>query len=245
MKIKYSPLFSSFPPLERLKPSISADDRQAARLSPPPALPQHCKPWVDANSYGLLIRFPYKVRLSLSIDSSGSTVVTFKPAGAQLVYKKIVQTSFSRTHFGLDCGYLFKTDPGIGLYTGTLPSGYEQKGRLLPGLVETWWYPKNLFLVHALPSPRETLVFEEGDPLCVLMPVLCENIEGELMTPEEVLETTERRSAMSRYLEHHPELRWTSAEGETFSHIYKVFSKNYRTDTAVRTDADQSSAELP
>jgi hypothetical protein len=226
MKIKYWPCCSSFPALESVKPSIPVEHRELAKLAPPPALPLHCKPWTDASSYGLLVSFPYDETLSVARRIDGSVVVDVSPGPTRHAHTKLVQT-FSETHFGLASGYYFKTEPGIGIYTNALPHGYQPKATILPGLVETWWYPKSLFLVFKLPEPGDRIVLQRGDPLGVLMPIMCGQVVGELMTPDEIRGLKLERALMHHYLERHPELRWTSAEGETFSHIYKVFARKH------------------
>jgi hypothetical protein len=230
MKIRYEPLFKSFPALSGVKPWIPARDRELARESPPPALPLHCKPWLDASSHGLLLRFPYKATVTITDTGRHPPDIRISPASAERVYSRMAY-SFAEDHFGLSSGYWLKTDPGVGTFTNHLPYGYPSKGILVPGLVETWRFPKNLFIVFKSPEPGGSITFEYEDPLCVLIPVVCEPVVGEPMSAEDIQEFQAQREHWHEYLAEHPELYWTAREGETFTHLYKVLGR--RTDKAV------------
>lgn len=224
MIIRYRGKFDTFPPLTRVKPVISDLDRQRGRESPPPALPAHCKPWTDANSYGLLMRYPYHASVSITGTDDGSRAVRQKPEASRLVYGSIIG-HFSRGHFGLGTMYSIQTDPGIGVYINAPPWGYANGAVLVPGIIETWWYPDTLFIVFREPAPGVTVSFAYGDPLCILMPVICDDLVAKPMTEQEYEERLREKSRYDAYRDEHPKLQWTSAEGEQFSRRYKLFSK--------------------
>jgi hypothetical protein len=224
VKIKYKARFDSFPTLQRVKPSVPDHYRQLARQSPPPALPTHCKPWVDASSYGLLLTYPYQATLTVVGQENARAVYTMTPPSSRLVYGPIAQM-LTNEHFSFESGYWFKTDPEIGIYTNHLPPGYTTPGHLIPGLVECWRYPKRLFVVFEVPQPGESISFRFGDPLCVLMPVITEPVVGEVMTDDELQDVLDRNARWDDYLTEHPELKWTSADGVEFNHMYKVFGR--------------------
>jgi hypothetical protein len=237
MIIKYQPRFDIFPELARVRPFVSPAMRERARQSPPPALPSHCTPWVDANSHGLLLTYPYQATLTVHGRDSEPPQCSLSPRSAQLVYGNFVQL-FARGHFGLASGYSFRTDPGIGIYTNHLPYGQPSKVRVVPGLVECWRYPKGLFIVIEAPPPGETITLEYGDPLCVLMPMACERVEAVRMTDAEWQAYGEQRWQWDTHLNEHPELRWTSAEGIEFTHMYKVFEREHGRPTATEKRLD-------
>jgi hypothetical protein len=224
MKIKYIKLDDAAPPLTPIKPQISEGERRLAKLPKPPALPIHCKPWIDAQSYGLLMLFPHRVHLTITGQKNDIPKFSIKSTTGQRGDKSIV-SMFSLGHFGLATNYLIRTEPGVGIYTQSLPAEYQSTAYLVNGLVETWWYPKPLFLVFTCPRPKEIITFQYGDPLCVLMPILCGKILIEEMTGNERKKVMQERRSYEEYLAHHPELRWTSAEGNGFSTQYKLFSK--------------------
>ena len=224
MRIKYSRPDKSYPPLKRIKPLLAEAEQDRAKLEPPPALPSHCKPWLDAHSLGLQMVFPFPLTLSIIGRETGFAEVEIRPAEKEAEFPGIVGL-FAAQHFGLATDYYFKTEPGVGLYVNALPDEWRPKGQLVRGLLETWWYPKHLFLVFKTPAPGEVITFEYGDPLAVLIPVLCEPIHLEEFSPQE---EDERRVAYKDYQEYanqHPEVCWTSAEGREFARTYKIFSK--------------------
>lgn len=227
MKIRYDPLYSSFPPLMPVKPYIPAAHRELAKQEPPPALPLHCKPWLDAGSYGLLLTFPFRTRLTVTDTGGHPPDIQMWPRSSERIYARVAY-SFAQGHFGLSSGYWLKTDPGIGTFTNNLPYGYESKATLVPGLVETWRFPKNIFIVFKCPENGGSITFEYGDPLCVLMPVVCEPVTGEPMSEGDIAEFVGERERWREHLAAHPELAWTSSEGESFTHLYKVMGRRSR-----------------
>jgi hypothetical protein len=224
VKVRYAPLFKDFPPLQALKPVIPEEDRRLAQASPPPALPLHCKPWLDASSHGLLLTFPYRTRLTIQGRADDVPIITMAPASSRLVYSNVASAFGRGGHFGVSSGYWLRTDPGIGIFTSPVPDGYPAKAALVSGLVQTWRYPKNLFIVFKSPAPGETITFEQDDPLCVLMPVACERVTAEEMSGEEIAEVKRERQFWQDHLEQHPDLAWTSAEGQSFTHLYKAMT---------------------
>lgn len=224
MKIKYVRSDETFPPLELIKPLITQTERKQARLKRPPALPAHCKPWLDAHSYGLLMRFPYQV--GLSITGRKDDIPQFRMLSTKKpnIGNNIISV-FATGYFGLATGYYIRTEPRFGIFFQSLPREYGSKAALVNGLVETWWYPKPLFLVFASPLPGETLIFQYWDPLCILMPVLCERIVVAEASFRERRSILQEKKDYERFLSKHAELRWTSLEGNGFSTQYKFFSK--------------------
>lgn len=227
MKIRYEPLYTAFPALSPVRPYIPAHDRELAKREPPPALPLHCKPWLDASSYGLLLTFPYKARVTITDTGTHPPDIQMSPRTAERMYSGVAY-SFAKGHFGLSSGYWLKTDLGIGTFTNPLPYGYPAKGTLVPGLIETWRYPKNIFIVFKCPENGASITFEYGDPLCVLVPLPCEPVVGERMSETDLVEFRAEREHWREYLKEHPELTWTSSDGESFTHLYKVLGRRPR-----------------
>lgn len=223
MLIRYSKPDQSFPPLIRAKPTISEHEQRLKRAPRPPAVPSHCRPWIDANSYGLILLFPYMASVSVEGREGDVPIVEIDSGPKRLRYRDII-SNFSRTHFGLATQYCLLTEPGIGLFISRVPDGYPSPAEPVRGLIETWWYPKPLFLVFEAPLPSQRITFRYGDPLCTLMPVLCETATTREMTPAEAEQFRINRQQYEEYLAHHPDLRWTSAEGEGFSRQYKLYA---------------------
>lgn len=223
VRISYS-CPSGWPPLTRVRPLIADEDRRRGRLDPPPAQPAHCKPWLDGHRVRVLVRFPFDASVvvrghpnrpvDFSITSGGGDV---RPEHAAIV------STFSTTHFGVATEYTIRTESGVGLLI--LPPPSDGAPQPVCGLVESWWYPKPLFVVFKAPGPGAVVTFRQGQPMCTLAPVLCDPPSIEAMTAEEAEATRAECERYERFSADHPELRWTSAEGQKFSSRYKVLSK--------------------
>ncbi len=201
-------------------------ERPLRRLQRPPVLPSQCKPWLDGNRIGLLFRFPYRFCLTIGTGLDGHFLAEISNRLGS-GYGDVI-SPFSARHFGLATNYLFRTDQGVGLLVAELPDGLPRGLRPARGVVETWWYPKPLFLVFERPRPGETFRLDYGDPLCVLIPVLCEPTEASEMHEQDLGTVEEERRMYEDYERNHPALRWTSLEGYPFSHTYKAFSSRVR-----------------
>lgn len=224
MTVKYARTERSFPPLTPLKAVVNDDERALRRLEHPPALPSHCKPWVDANSFGAVVPFPYAYRLT--VEGTEDLPRTRVEHAINARHRDVVGF-FAPGYFTLALPYYLRTEPRIGLYVTTLPSSDDDRP-LVRGLIETWWYPKPLFLVFRRPQPGATVVFEYGDPLCVLLPVVCGPPSVEEMSSDELAAVRDREAEYDEYLSDHPELRWTSAAGTGFSRRYRVWAARER-----------------
>jgi len=167
MLVKYMQPDSSFPALRRVKPHITDQEHRLRRLQEPPALPSHCKPWIDANSFGILMLFPYEASLIVRGRLGKSPLVRVRWTSGRPRHPQIVSL-FSRTHFGLATQYSIRTEAGIGLFISP-PTGQAHGRGIVQGLVETWWYPKPLFLVFQVPEPGASVEFRYGEPLCTLL----------------------------------------------------------------------------
>jgi hypothetical protein len=232
MELAYSKLRSYYPDIERLRPAPSEMERQLARLARPPALPLHCKPWLDAARYGFLLRYPYEATLRVRGVADAPPHFSYDEQGTTARAGGLSVSAFASSHFSLRSGYRFRTPEPVCLMTTPLPALTAPPAvqGLTPvrGIVETWWYPRPLFVVFENPAPGEELVIHSGDPLCALVPVLSEDLAAREMTTAEAEELVEEDERYKRDSAELPGMAWTSLEGVGFSHRYKAFSKRAR-----------------
>jgi hypothetical protein len=226
MKIKYLCPDDSFPPLQQVRPVISEDEQARKRRQPPAAVPSHCKPFLDAASYGVLVPFGYHavLRVTGREGSLPDVKASFEPGRPAYPEHDIV-AAFAQNYFSIATRYIVRTEPGVGLLTLPPPEGHPRKGEVVRGLLESWWFPKGLFVVFRAPAPGETMEFRRGDPLCVLVPAPCVDVEAEPMSQPEFMALLSEQKEYERYREEHPEIAWRSDMGFEFDSRYKIFSK--------------------
>jgi hypothetical protein len=224
MNVKYYRADKSFPPLVPVRPIINGKSMSAGSRKPS-ARPAHCKPWLDGYSQGCLLLFPYRVSLQIAFDETMKVICSSQSAIRR--FGSIV-SSFSDDYFGIATNYRLKTDRNIGIYVSPAPSEYKPTScEPIRGLIETWWYPRPIFLVFRKPSPGTILSFEFGQPLCLLLPTICETTEVEEFTESDLKEQLDSEAEYLR-ISNERGMRWISRNGDSFSRAYKVFSKKNR-----------------
>ncbi len=206
----------------------AADLPQEIRhLRRPPADPRHCKPWVDAMSLGWYLAFAYEGTLEVRPAPHCNASAAWTGAGRGP--RAVPVSSFARGYFGLATGYTFRTPPGIALLVTSLPLGVRRRDGLhpVPGVIETDWYPKPLFIVFETPTSKP-LRFTWGEPVAWLVPVPAERHVVQELDERGRAQLAGERDDYDQYLREHGELRWTSVEGHGFSRQYRLFSRRAR-----------------
>jgi hypothetical protein len=126
--------------------------------------------------------------------------------------------------------YRFRTEAPYGLYIGAVPHAHADAPPLplVCGFIESWWYPRPLFLVFVAPRDGEEFTLSYGRPLCHVLVVKAGSETLRHMDEAEIADEVRREQAYQAYLEAHPHLRWRSADGAGFSRLYKRFSARAR-----------------
>jgi hypothetical protein len=229
MIIQYWRPDPKFPELEVRGPSVSAQDKLDATLRPPPALPQHCKPWLAAQSLQVLVRYPYEVSFAVTGTPKGYPCGTFLDSVGQPL-REFELISLSTSYFTINTEYRVVTPAGFGIYVTATP---DAPAAAIPGLIESWWYPKSLFVVFRTPAEGERVVFHHADPLCVLLPVPCDKLQVTELDAAGHAALREREQDYDDYRSHRTDLQWTSAIGRTFSHAYRSFQRSERAQQSI------------
>ncbi|MCU0702852.1 MAG: DUF6065 family protein [Fimbriiglobus sp.] len=138
--------------------------------------------WMDAANQ----RFPYRC-LPLNIANQNGWVVACPAAFRAYWYggpaPADVEVRFDGppdpcvlSHFGVgtitfSLPYLFRTPPGVNLWAKG-PSNWPKDGiQALEGVIETDWASSTFTMNWKLTRPNEWVRFEEGEPICMLVPV--------------------------------------------------------------------------
>lgn len=221
MELLFASDLPDAPPIEPVAPSVSDEERRLARLPRPPALPSQCRPWERGQRYGYVLRFAHRARVSVLTHPDHGLVVGVE-RGAGRAFASEIVSRFAAGYVGLATGYRIRTPSRVGLLIEPHPASGERWG-VVRALVETWWYPRPMFLVLRAPPPGDSISVSFGDPLCLLIPVLCETLHARAMDEAEAARIGEEDRAYIRR-QRDPSLQWTSAEGTSFSRAYRVES---------------------
>jgi hypothetical protein len=126
-----------------------------------------CLPLLIANQAGWFLLNPHKVALTWSGGASLDSVTIEYLSG---------EAPFAcSSHFGhgivtWSIPYLFRTPPGYNLHVRG-PANWPKDG-IAPaeGIVETDWAQATFTMNWVMTRPNHTVVFEEGEPICMIVP---------------------------------------------------------------------------
>ena len=127
-----------------------------------------CLPLLMANQAGWFLLSAHKIALTWSGGASLDSVTVEYLSG---------QSPFPcTTHFGSgivtwNLPYLFRTPPGFNLLARG-PANWPKDGIYpVEGIVETDWAEATFTMNWLMTRPNHTVVFEEGEPVCMVVPV--------------------------------------------------------------------------
>lgn len=134
-----------------------------------------CLPLVIANQHGWIIRSPisFKARWNGGPELVDTTVK----------FPKGQTTHAVASHFGagvitIILPYLFRTPPGVNLWVKG-PANHIKDGiQALEGVVETDWLESTFSMNWKLTRRNHTVSFEEGEPICMMVPIPRGQIES-------------------------------------------------------------------
>lgn len=217
-------------PLRRAKLQVPGWSGNATHATPQP---WHCKPFIDAASYGLELRFCWQASCRVSLQRgravwSGDLSAELPP-DAPTGWHPF--SAFAQGYFGLSPLLDLQVPDGMGLFvlphprclmdaSGTAPIA-------IPGLVETHWWPRPFFLVFKAPAPRKHIEFRHGDPIAQLVVVpLAEKYDIEEMDVEAALDRNRRSLTLARHGCQFSSRTTDSEDGyPSFDNKYKVLSE--------------------
>ena len=222
--LKFAKAVIYLPDPVRSKPLITDEHRAKAAESPPHPVPFHCKPWVDGQTIGYTIFYGFLTPIEIVGLPGGRVHV--ENAEALFAEARVTnQTeSFAPGFFSFSTGYTFKTEPGmvcLMMPPTKPPAGFE----MLTAVVETDWFPKEVFVAVKVPPEGERIQLEFGMELAriVVVPRM-DSAEITPMSPEEVATIRERETAY-REDEATTDSKWAAATGDTFTHVYKQWAR--------------------
>jgi hypothetical protein len=215
-----------FPDPIPLKPPINDEDRRKMAADPPIPTPLHCKPWVDGQTLGWTLSYGYLSPMTL-VDLGDNQ---FEIRDDEQLMKErsgeAVIGRFADTHFGFASGYILQTPPGFVTYIAPTKNAPANL-RAIEGVVETDWYPRSIFFVFETPARDEVIKLDYGDELVrVIIVPRHQKMQAEPLTETELAAVYTEQDRYKAEKATSPTI-WTAANGLTFDHVYKQWSKDF------------------
>jgi hypothetical protein len=238
MELSYRVLNPALPP-RRVKlgiPGWAGDDVAAEDGAKPQ--PWHCKPFIDAASYGIELVYGFETECRVTAGEDGSIhfdgdfteeIERGNHAGQKMTHPFGV---FAPHHYGMSAavdlmpppGYVLRIEPHPRFFTdrtGSVPCA-------VPGHLERFW-PRMFFVVFKAPAPGQTHVFRQGEPFAQALVVPAQVTYGlEPMEPEQVEDrkTQDRQmTGLGFLLSKHI---WKADSGLIFDDKYKQLLRIFR-----------------
>lgn len=138
-----------------------------------------CLPLTMANASGWELRLPAEVRVAWNgkADRKAVTISGYDPSWPVRAY---VQSHFGEGVVTFVTGYLFRTSPGVAVWTSGPPNQPKDGISPLTGLVETDWLPFPFTMNWKFTRPGE-VVFAKGEVFCFV--TLMEHAKLETVNP--------------------------------------------------------------
>lgn len=234
------------PPLElRWRSEFGAPPPRRIRLEVPgwagastahgdgaPAMPWHCRPFVDGATYGLELVYPYRSECRVRTEAGaivfeGELAAEMEAAGLPHPFG-----AFAAGHYGMATALDLLPPPGHALRLGPHPRVFtDPSGTVplaLPGHLQRFW-PRQFFAVFRAPPPGAVHVFRPGEAYAQLLVVRAvQPLDVRPMEPAEA----ERRAGEDRVVTLFPYFLakrvWTSDRGHVFHDAYKQLLRLFR-----------------
>lgn len=134
-----------------------------------------CLPMLMANQAGWFLLNPFRFE---AVWNGGSDGRDIKVRGG----KGIVTSHFGFGTITWMIPWLFRTEPGYNLLIRGIPNSTKDGINPLEGLVETDWSFTTFTMNWKFTRPDVPIVFEAGEPFCMILPQQRASLEG--FTPE-------------------------------------------------------------
>lgn len=195
--------------------------------------PWHCKPFVDASTYGLEFVYPFASDCVVRGDPDGNTSFEGDFAELEPLGLRCPFLAFAPFHYGYTSSVDLMTPPGVVTRVEPHPRFYTDRTGECPvpvaGHLETEWWSRIFFLAFKSPRPGERHVFRKGEAYAQAL-FLPGAVEYDLrkMTPDEERDRVrrdEKIAAVGRKVATHA---FRDHKNQKFDNKYKVMSRENR-----------------
>jgi hypothetical protein len=193
----------------------------------------HCKPYADANTYGLDLIYPWKTTCTVSCDDKGvchfeGDFTAEKPDYLSKDWSPFA--AFAPFHFGYISMIDLKVPEGQNLMVLPHPRVFSCKDGstpvAVPGQLEMDWWPEIFFIVFKAPLQNTKYVFKEGDSIAQFI-VVPRNIKYNItpMDKEEATARAQRQHNLEKFWHRLcNRVYYSQKEDDFFDNKYKVLS---------------------
>lgn len=189
--------------------------------------PWHCKPFIDAVTYGLELLYPFDKEVRVTAKNGESK---FEYEG-EWTEQSFPFMNFAPNHFGFTSSLDIKTEKGFGTMILPHPRLFTDMTGTVPlpvqGMLESDWWPKIFFIAFKAPVEGQEYVFrkDEGIAQFIFLP---KNIEYDLapMTEQEANQRANCEAFLTKYEKNISTRTWNDGSNNVFDNKYKVLS-NY------------------
>jgi hypothetical protein len=213
----------------RSRPPITDAERDLAKTDPPHPVPFHCKPWLDGHTVGWTLFYGYLTPIIITGLAEGKIEVTGLPDLVREAGTERVFTHFAPGYFSLSTGYTLRTPSGM--VSLVIPATQTPQGlNVLTAVLETAWFPKEMFIACHTPPPGQQVYLDYNMELARVVVIPYEgNLRGQAtaMSDEEFAQVLAEEDAYVAE-ERASSTSWQAATGGHFSHIYKLWSNRRR-----------------
>jgi hypothetical protein len=163
-----------------------------------------CLPLAIANQAGWVVPSPVTFSACWNGDLSKEGVTITCASGTS---DPRVVSHFGSAVVTITLPYLFRTPPGVNLWVKGPANWIKDGVQALEGVVESDWMPATFTMNWKLTRPHYPVRFEQGEPICMLVPVprgLAESLQPRLSrlqdNPELAAQYDKWRSQRSAFL---------------------------------------------
>lgn len=196
--------------------------------------PWHCKPFVDASTYGFELVYPFAnpAAVAAAADGGLSFDGDFTEEERRCGVGMPPFMSFAPHHYGFTSSLDLKTPPDTVTRIEPHPRFYtDHTGTApvpVPGHIESEWWSRIFFVVFKAPAPGTSHVFRPGEPYAQLV-FLPKSPEYTIapMTPEESARRAAREDSIAKHAPRICSRSYKDHKSHTFDNKYKTLSRAF------------------
>lgn len=218
------------------------------------AQPWHCKPFMDAATYGLELLYPWNAESVVTTNLDG--VCSFsgdfsaeRPPDHPETWKPF--DSFAPNHFGMVSALDIQPEEGYGMMVLPHPRYYTDRSGTVPlavcGFIEKDWWPHVFFLVFKAPFPGQQCVFRYREPIAsvLFLPKEAAYTIAEMSSDDAQARLRQEGRVRSSWAEYSQRIFYCQS-GAAFDNKYKCLSHLARTQGVAKVrEAMSDPAALP